>query len=404
LLQSEGHEVDFWLDDERGKNLYRGLVPQVKDWKAGLDKDTVLIFDMSKMGKEADACRKKGFKVIGGSELADTLELDRAFGLSVADNHGIAIPPSEEFTDFQKAIEHIADSDAGWVFKPNDNKDGVRTTVCTSSEQMAAMLEHYADLWKGSVSFVLQEVVQGVEVSSEVWCVNGVIVPNSYNNTLEQKRLMPGDKGPNTGCMGSTVKFNLCPRLYDLTFGKLLPWLKQVRYSGPLDINCIIDPDGKPWMLEWTPRFGYSAIYAMLEGLNMPLGEFLETMAAGQMPALEPSDEWLGALRLTMPPYPHCEDAPETEGIPILGLDLEDENVWPLDLMVDGDKLVCSGFDGIVCEVSGADESLEAMWGNLYGMASQIQIPECQYRIDNLQDVQQRIEQLDDAGMIGEVE
>jgi phosphoribosylamine--glycine ligase len=404
-LHQEGNEVDFWLKDPKGQHLYDGLLPRVKNWRDGLSPDTVLVFDMSGMGQEADEMRAKGYRVVGASKLADDLELDRTFGLAVADNHGIATPEWDEFRNFDSAIKYLADQEDAFVFKPNDNREGVRTFVSTSAEQMIAMLEHYKEIGGGKFTFVLQKIIQGVEISSEVWCLDGEIVPNSYNNTLEQKRLMNDDKGPNTGCMGSTVKFNMCPRLYDETFKKLEPWLRQVKYSGPLDINCIIAADGTPCMLEWTPRFGYSAIYAVCEGLGEPLGEFLFWMAGHEMPDFQPSTDWLGALRLTMPPYPVNEDAPECAGLPIIGLDLESEHVWPLDCMLNRqEKLVCSGFDAIVCELTNHDEYAEALWPMLYIEAAHLEIPEVQYRTDIRDDVLRRIEELDALGYLNAAE
>ena len=398
-LALEKHSVDFYLKDPKGKNLYSGILPRVDDWKKGLSKDTVLVFDMSGMGAEADKMRAAGYPVVGASNLADELELDRTFGLEVADNHGIETPEWEEFADFDSAIEYLQAQEDAFVFKPNDNREGVRTFVSQSPEQMIAMLEHYKELGGGGkFTFVLQKIVQGVEISSEVWCVDGNIIPNSYNNTLEQKRFLNDDLGPNTGCMGSTVKFNLCPKLYDETFAKLKPWLKAQRFNGPLDINCIVDNEGVPFMLEWTPRFGYSAIYAMLEGLEMPVGEFLSAVAMADSPELHPLDEWCGSLRLTMPPYPHVEDAPEAEGLPIIGLDLINRHVWPLDIMVRDGKTLCSGFDSIVAEISGHDESLANLWYTLIEDAKEIQVPELQYRTDIFQDVSRRVSQLVDLG------
>jgi phosphoribosylamine--glycine ligase len=399
-LHLEGHEVKFFLADKDGPHLYEGILPRVADWETAASKDTVLVFGMVGLGKKADEFKAKGFKVVGGSVLGDQLELDRMFGLSVAENHDIAVPESEDFQDFGKGIEYLSeqDDDTGFVFKPEHNKEGVRTFVASSTEQMVAMLEHAKEVWKGKVDFVLQKVVDGVEISSEIWCVNGNVVPGSYNNTLEQKRFLNGNLGPNTGCMGSTVKFNLCPRLYDETFAKLKPWLKQVKFNGPLDINCIIDADGTPFMLEWTARFGYSAVYAMLEGINMPLGEFLSALASGAVPSLQPKDQWCGALRLTMPPYPHVENAPECEGLPIIGLDMESEHVWPLDVMERDGKILCSGFDGIVCELSDSADDLDNLWGQLFDSAKQLQVPEMQMRTDICMDVQQRVDELIDLG------
>jgi phosphoribosylamine--glycine ligase len=405
-LAAEGHDVDLWIKVPDAPNLYQGILPRVKDWKQGISKDTILVFDMSGFGKEVDEYKAKGFRVIGGSKIADEMELDRGFGLAIAENHGIAVPPSQEFNDFAAAKEFLAEKgdegDGGWVFKPNDNKEDIPTFVATSTEQMVAMLEHYETLWKGDASFVLQQVVEGTEVSSEVWCVEGVIIPGSYNNTLEQKKLMPGDLGPNTGCMGSTVRFGLCPRIYDEVFKKLQPWLKAQKFTGPLDINCIVADDETPYMLEWTPRFGYSAIYAFAEGLNMPLGEFFEAIASGEIPTLDPLEEWLGALRLTMPPYPHCEDVSQDKGVPLLGLELDDEHTWPLDVMLNEGRLVCSGANAIIAEVTGHSDDLSDLWSDIYGRTKMLQIPEVQYRTDNYVDVQRRVDELEALDYIAE--
>ena len=336
-LKQEGHSVDFYLKDDQAPHLYKGILDRVDSPVAGIDKDTILLIDMCFVGKEADALRKQGFRVYGGSDIADKLELDRGFGLDVAGNAGIEVPYSEDFQSFDKAIDFLEkrDEDGGWVFKPEKNKEGIATFVSSDKDEMIEMLEHYKEIWTGKVDFILQEVKEGIEVSSEVWCVNGIIVPNSYNNTFETKRFLNDDLGPNTGCQSSTVKFNALPNLYDQTFKKLEKWLKLQKYNGPLDINCIIS-DGVPYMLEWTARMGYNAIYALVEDID-DLGGFFAALANGEMPEIEPTDDWLGALRITIPPYPHVENAPETEGKPVRGLDATDyfsaidfEHIWPL--------------------------------------------------------------------------
>jgi phosphoribosylamine-glycine ligase len=406
LLATEGHEVSLWLEDADGPDMGKGVIDRVDHIDDNLTDDTIIVFDMSGNGEKADEYRARGFSAVGGSMLADKLELDRAYGIQVAKDAGIAVPESKEFTDFAAARDYIDsevdNDDAGFVFKPNDNKEGVTTFVSTNAEQMLDMLATFEERWKGEVSFVLQKVVDGVEISSEVWCVKGEIVPGSYNNTLEQKKFMPGNLSKNTGCMGSTVQFNMCPKLFDLTLAKLAPWLKKNKYTGPLDINCIVDGEGTPWFLEWTPRFGYSAIYAMVEGLDMPLGDFLEKIAKEESFSIEPSDQWCGALRITMPPYPMSDDAPETKGMPLLGFTLEDEDIWPLDVMEKDGKLQCSGFDGIVCEVSAYADSPDELWAMLYERAQSLIIPEMQYRTDNLQDVEDRLWKLAAVGLIGE--
>jgi phosphoribosylamine--glycine ligase len=390
-MQNEGSEVSLFVKDKEAKDLYKGIVPRVDNLN-NIDKDTIVIFDTVKFGKLADQMRKDGYKLYGASQIADDLELDRAFGLPVAHDNGIEVPTWEEFKDFDSAIEFMEEVDAPYVCKPEANKEGIQTYVSSSAEDMIEMLEFYREKWTTGVDFILQEVIEGTEVSSEIWCVNGLIVPNSYNNTWETKRLMNNDLGPNTGCMSSVVKFNALPWLYDKTFAKLELWLRQVKYNGPLDINCMVK-DGEPYFLEWTARMGYSAIYAFAAGLNRDLSEFFSTLATGDMPILEPSENWLGALRISIPPYP-AEDCKCSAGRP--ARDLEDsENIWPLDIMHDGERTVTSGYDGIVCEVTGQSETLDGLHDELYDIADALEIPDKQYRTDAIEHAKDRIEQLE---------
>lgn len=401
-IKQEQNYCDFYLKDTKGPNLYKGILDRVSNWQRGINKDMTLIYDMVGFGKDADILRAAGYKIFGASEIMDKLELDRAYGLDIAGKYGIEVPYSEDFQDYAKAKEFLKkqddDDDTGWCFKPEHNKSGVHTFVSTSTNQMLAMLDYYATKWTDGVDFILQKVQKGVEVSSEAWFVDGIYIPNSYSNTWEQKKDRDGDIGQQTGCQSSTVKFNACPILYDELFVKLSPMLLEHKYTGPLDVNCIVSDEGVPYFLEFTARMGYSAIYAFCTLLNIPIGEFIEMIAKGDIPELEPSDEWGAALRLTMPPYPAVEEAPEREGLPILGID-EYEHYWPLDVMLDKGKLVCSGYDSIVAEITDRHPNLSVLWDFVYDFARIVEIPDCQYRTDAYEHVSERINALASIGI-----
>jgi phosphoribosylamine-glycine ligase len=91
-----------------------------------------------------------------------------------------------------------------FVFKPNggQEQDTATTYVSKSSDDMLRYLDKLGTITKG-VEFILQEVVNGTEVSVEGW-FNG---EDFYfiNGTLEEKKFMEGNKGPNTGCAGNLV-------------------------------------------------------------------------------------------------------------------------------------------------------------------------------------------------------
>jgi phosphoribosylamine-glycine ligase len=393
-IWKEGNNVDFWVKEAKARPSYEGILPQVKNWSEKLTKDTICLFDMVGMGSIADDLSKKGFPVYGGGKLNDTLELDREFGVKIAKAGGVKIPSYERFKSFDKATAFIKGSKTGWAFKPQDNKSPVKTYVSQTTDEMLEMMEWFKKSWKGKVDFILQGKIDGTEVSTEAWYVNGEFVPNSINSTIELKRLMEGDKGPNTGCMGSVVWFwkKQNPKIYKHTLARIEPFLKRHKYNGPLDMNCIVsDKDGLPYFLEFTSRFGYNALYAAIPELE-PIDEFLAKCARGELPTIRPSYKWTGAVRVSIPPYPYDVDAKQTAGRP---LDLKpDENIWLLDVKYDGKKLVTAGVDGVICEVTGIADNLAELGKGIYKRIGNLKIGDKQYRTDLIEVANQRLNQL----------
>ena len=412
IMNLEGSECDFYLKDPSGPDVYKNMpIERVKEWQAGINKknDTIL-FDMVSSGDIADKKRKVGYNVYGAGSAQDTIELDRGAGLDVAGDCGILLPYSVDYQDFGKAIEEI-ESDKmlsvvtkepiqAFCFKPEGNKGCAKTYPARNREDIVRYLKYAEKTWQGPVDFVLQEMIEGAEVSSECWFVNGEPLVGSFNNTFELKRDKTGDKGPNTGCQFSAVKFNAYPKLYDL-FDKIGKWCKKVKLHGPLDLNCMVSKiDGKPYLLEFTPRMGYSAMYAFVQGLNMKVADFISACARGEMPDLKPSTDWLGALRCTIAPYPHSEEAQHTKYWPVSGIGRFDwKNVVPLDMMIDEDGELCgSGFDGIICEVCDKGPDLKTLCKTMEKRADALIIPDLQYRVNTYDDIENRIKILDSFG------
>jgi phosphoribosylamine--glycine ligase len=309
---------------------------------------------------------------------------------------GIRVPKWKQFTDFGKAKKHVQANSQVWVFKPLGNKNPEYTYVADSGDDMLDMLDYYAANWKGPVNFILQERIEGVELSTEAFYLNGAIQEHTLNCTIECKKFMPGDIGPNTGCMGSVVRFwkKADPKIYRFTLRKFESFLKRFKYTGPLDINCIVSKnDRMPYFLEWTARFGYSAIYAACEGLTS-LGGYIDTLLGkkGDSGASwGPSYNWLGAVRVTIPPYPSDKGVANSAGRPITG---NDDHTWLLDAKYDQGRLVSAGVDGVVAEVTGKAAGLPALGKEIYSRIDAITIPDMQYRTDIITTAEKRIKTL----------
>jgi len=379
-IWQEGHDVSFWVQEKKAKPTYRGILPQVQTYAQDLKKSDIVFFDMVGLGFLADKLKKSGIAVYGGGGINDKLELDRVFGIQTAEAARIKVPEYKPFSSYEKAVDFVKNSKKIWVFKPLDNKSPMLTYVSEGADDMVGILEHYKPK-----KFILQEKIEGTEISTEAWYVNGELVPNSINSTIETKRFMDGDKGPNTGCMTSVVWFHKGkPKIYFQTLAKLEKFLKRKKYSGPLDVNCIVTKEG-PYFLEFTSRFGYNAIYAALSEFG-EFGSFLSKLARGKIPKIKPSRQYCGAVRLSIPPYPNDVDA--TAGRPIGVKSLKD--VFLLDAKYDG-KMVTAGVDGVVCEVTAKADDLNTLEKQLYAKVDRIKIPDKQYRSDAVKVAQERL-------------
>lgn len=389
-LYQEGHDVDFWTQEKRSKPTYENILPQVKSYAEGLKRSDIVFFDIVGLGFIADRLKKAGLAVYGGGRINDKLELDRIFGIKTAQAARVKVPEYGAFNSWDKAIDFVKKNKKNWVFKPADNKSPMFTYISEDPDDMVDMLGYFKTLWP-KAEFVLQEKIEGTELSTEAWYVNGELVPNSINSTIETKRLMDGDKGPQTGCMTSVVWFYKGkPKIYFQTLGKLEKFLRKKRYSGPLDMNCLINKDGA-FFLELTTRFGYNAIYAALQQLP-EFGNFLADLAQGRIPKIKPSSGYSAAIRVSIPPYPQDIDAAKTAGRPIRGIDsLKD--TFLLDVKFT-DRLVTAGVDGVICEVTANAADLGTLEKEVYRKVDKIKIPDAQFRSDGIEVAKKRIEAL----------
>src|SRR5208337_1146527 len=193
----------------------------------------------SGMGKFADEAREKT-PTIGGSVLADRLEEDRIFGLEFMQRCGLKVSPWEAFDNPADAIRFIKKTKKRCCFKPiGEQSDKSTTYVSRSAEDM---LRYFDVLFRSArvKDFILQEFVEGVEASSEVY-----INQQGYwalNHTIETKKFLNGELGPNTGCSGSLCWMaNKENMLFEKGLKKCIEPLQEMGYNGPIDLNTIVN-------------------------------------------------------------------------------------------------------------------------------------------------------------------
>ena len=400
-MQAEGHEVRVWVKEEGFDFVLKNIVEQVSSWRpSAANWADLVIADMVGFGRFATAL--DSFKVphVGFNQIADMMELDRAKQMQLFQKFGIETPDTNSFPNPAAAKSVLDDwTDPGYVIKPSGNLDTGKTFVIRDMATYSWALEQFS----GDQDLIVQQIVKGVEISTEGW-FDGSDWLSPFNHTIEYKRLLAGDLGPNTGCMGNLVWAVDKPQKDKLVenLKKLGPFLKAAGYKGPIDLNTIVT-SGSIFALEVTARLGYDAIEALYEILDpQDLGELFANLGRDSGPVDLPVKQGVFgiALRLTVPPYPFRKADKRDKGLPILGVPESFEHFYLTDVFLNNNLLQWSASDGVLMKVGGRGKDVKTAISDVYERASLVRAEGLQYRVDIAGDAERSIAQLKKWGWL----
>lgn len=356
-LAAEGNKVDFWAASPLAKNVYHGMIDQVNDWSDGLNQETIVLFDAAGSGSVAEKIKDAGYQVFGAGKFNDVMEYDMEFALRIARAHGLRVPDWRKFETSEEAIDFLSQANKPWTMPGYDNY--------TNAELMKVMAYYRPE------NFLLTEHIEGPEVWIEAWYLDGELVPNSLNSSIEKTGNVLAwwwpPKKPNKQKRHEYTEATL----YRHTLKKLEPFLKNNRLSGPLSARCLISrADGLPYTLGFRSGFGFPKLYALLEGLNgQPLGELLESLASGTMTELKPVyNEWCAAAS--------CSSRSCFANHLILGVE-DLEHLRPIDVQVKDERLLTAGAGGAALYVTGRNKNIQ-LGSEIFKRIDRIKIPDKQ--------------------------
>ena len=300
-LQKEKHQVTYYQTNPLYTDVLKGLVakplPKSKIDYANFD---LSLFDLTGRASTADISLEV-CPTIGDGSLNCKLEDDRAFGIELMESCGIAVPPYERFSDIGSGIAFVKKEGKRYVYKPDggQSKDAETTYVARDASDMVDYMGRLSGS-DATGSFLLQEFIKGTEVSVEGWFDGSEFW--LLNSTLEDKKFMNENKGPNTGCAGNVVLLiKSTDRIYREGLEKAKGVLQSLGYRGMIDLNTIVTED-KAYGLEWTPRFGYDASATLCRMYAGDYGEMMCAVASGQQPDALWGAEYGTSVRLSIRP------------------------------------------------------------------------------------------------------
>jgi phosphoribosylamine---glycine ligase len=294
-------------------------------------------------------------------------------------------------------VLYVKANPSRYVIKPSGEAQNVKRRLFVGEEDDGAdvvrVLEAYGRALAAEIPvFQLQKRVTGVEVAVGAF-FNGYKFVEPINVNFEHKRLFPGNIGPSTGEMGTTMFWSGPNKLFSQTLKKMESILARERYTGYVDLNCIVNANGI-YPLEFTARFGYPTIFIQQEGMITPISELFYGMASGTLEKFKTKSGFQVGVRIAVPPYPFDDDKTFEEiskdavivfkkSAPAKG----EGTSAPEEVHIEDAKLVngqwlVAGTSGVVLTVVGLGPTVRQAKQAAYARVRNILIPNMYYRDD----------------------
>jgi phosphoribosylamine--glycine ligase len=256
--------------------------------------------DLTVVGPEAplaqglsDRLRAEGRLVFGPSAAAAQLEASKAFAKEVMLAAGVPTAASATFTRLAPALAHVDRHPEPLVIKASGLAGGKGAVVCATRREAAqtlrAMLEH-DQFGAAGRTVVVETFLEGEELS--VLALTDGESLELLPVSQDHKRLLEGDRGPNTGGMGAYSPVALAtPALLERVKQKVLfPTLQQMRkqgtpFTGALYGGLMIDAAGNPSVVEFNCRLGDPEAQVVLPLISAGFTEALWRVARGESPS-----------------------------------------------------------------------------------------------------------------------
>ena len=335
-----------------------------------------------------DAFKAAGLACLGPSKAAARLEGSKRHAKEFLARHGIPSARYSVFTseDFDPAL--IRAQRPPIVVKADGLAAGKGVVIAGSvDEAIAAVRQMFAGAFGAAGRVVVvEEFLEGEEASFIVMVDGEHVLPLATSQ--DHKRLLDGDRGPNTGGMGAYSPAPVVtPAMHERIMRDVIwPTVRGLAtegtpYTGFLYAGLMIAPDGTPNVLEYNCRFGDPETQPIMMRLSSDLVELCEAAIAGRLHEVEAVWDVRAAVGVVLAAEGYPDDA--RQGDVISGLDEAarlDGKVFHAGTRLDGGQVLTAG-GRVLCAVglgSGVAEAQQAA----YKLVDRLRWRGMQYRFD----------------------
>ena len=333
-----------------------------------------------------DRLEDAGVPAFGPSAEAARLEGSKAYAKDLMARAGVPTASHVLLRGREEAIDHLSCASYPAVLKADGLAAGKGVIICaTEAEAREAADVFFTERRFGETTVVLEEFLEGEELSLLALCDGENVVPLAP--AQDYKRIFDGDRGPNTGGMGS---YSPVPsfdrdRVEEIASAVHRPIVDLMAregrpFHGVLYAGLMIGERG-PRVLEFNARFGDPETQAVLPRLR---SDFADLCLAAREPGglagaeAEFSEDWAVTVVLASAGYPESS----SKGDVIEGLEEAAElaEVTHAGTARSGDDIVTAG--GRVLNVTGLGPGPSEARDRAYDAARRIHFDGMQMRTD----------------------
>lgn len=328
----------------------------------------------------ADALNTHNIYVFGPTAEAAQIESSKEFAKKLMRKYNIPTADYEVFDEYNEALKYLEKKGVPIVIKYDGLAGGKGVVVAKEFNQAKqALYDMLESKIFGNSKIIIEEYLEGPEFSLMCFVDNGIVVPMPISQ--DHKRLLDGDKGPNTGGMGIYSGVPIIPeseveKAVENIMKKTVKGMEKdgIKYTGFLYGGLMYTKTGTK-VIEFNSRFGDPEAEVILPKMESDLIDIIVDLKNEKHPKIKWSKDYILGVVLASKGYPKSYE----KGVLIKGLK-DISNYYHMGTKSINRAVFTNG--GRVLFVYGRGKTLEEAKRNAYNDINKIKCDNLIYRKD----------------------
>jgi phosphoribosylamine---glycine ligase len=370
-----------------GENIDARTTEEIIKWLNQNEVDLVVVGPDSHLAEGlTDSVKEMGIVVFGPTKAAAEIEWSKSYAKKFMLEENIPTAKYRVFDKEEDALEYLRKQSYPLVVKADGLATGKGVVIAkTFKEAETAIEDTMSKKIHGDSSgrVVIEEYLDGFEISVHAFCDGDTAI--LFPASKDHKRIFDGDRGPNTGGMGTIAPVpQISVEDIELIRNTIvLPTLVGLKkrkrpFQGILFPGVMMTKDG-PKVIEFNARFGDPETQSYMRILESDLVEILYSCAEGSLKDMEIkwSSNFACCVVLASAGYPYSYK----KLVPIkMGKNAKNIVVFHAGTILDNNLLLTNG--GRVLGVTATGKTLEQTLKSAYDFIKSDTFEGAQYRND----------------------